>query len=124
MGNHRFTKEQRILSKKDYQKVFDSLDYRCGNRNFLLLARKSSLNTARIGLIVPKKHLKRAVDRNLIKRLARTTFRFKQNELVGLDIIVLLKGKPFPSKTRKQVADELDTLWSQISARYKAVNAD
>ena len=124
MGNYSFTKEQRILSKKDYQKVFDGLDYRCGNRNFLLIARKTSLNTARIGLIVPKKHLKRAVDRNLIKRLARTTFRFKQNELVGLDIIVLLKGKPFPSKTRKQVTDELDTLWSQISERYKAVNTD
>lgn len=38
-----------------------------------------------------KKRLKRAVDRNRIKRLVRESFRQHRSGLAGLDIVVLVK---------------------------------
>ena len=38
-----------------------------------------------------KKHLRRAVQRNRIKRLVRESFRRHRSELAGLDIVVLVR---------------------------------
>ena len=46
---------------------------------------------ARLGLAVAKKHVRRAVDRNRIKRLLRESFRHHQQQLKGLDLVVLVK---------------------------------
>lgn len=46
---------------------------------------------ARLGLAVAKKHVRRAVDRNRIKRLLRESFRRHQQQLMGFDLVVLIK---------------------------------
>ena len=57
-----------------------------------MLYRASDRDTARLGLAVAKKRLKRAVDRNRIKRLIRESFRQHRAILGGLDIVVLVKA--------------------------------
>ena len=47
----------------------------------------------RLGLVVPKKVLSHAVDRNRIKRLARSYFRLRQHDLPCLDYVFIAKGK-------------------------------
>lgn len=56
-----------------------------------MLYRPSGRAEARLGLAVAKKHLRRAVARNRIKRLIRESFRHHRQALAGLDLVVLVK---------------------------------
>ena len=56
-----------------------------------MLYRASSGKPARLGLAVAKKHVRRAVARNRIKRLIRESFRRHRDLLEGLDIVVLVR---------------------------------
>lgn len=53
--------------------------------------RQNGLAFSRLGLIVPKRVLARAVDRNRAKRVIREVFRLGQHELGGLDVVVKVK---------------------------------
>ncbi len=80
-----------MLSAEDYKKVFAQSD-RSIDRYFTVLARyEEQQDPARLGLAVAKKHVRRAVDRNRIKRLLRESFRHHQQQLKGLDLVVLVK---------------------------------
>ncbi|STO63775.1 ribonuclease P [Haemophilus parahaemolyticus] len=57
-----------------------------------LLARLNTAENPRLGLTVAKKHLKRAHDRNRIKRIVRESFRLKQHELPNMDFVFVAKG--------------------------------
>jgi ribonuclease P protein component len=47
---------------------------------------------ARLGLVVPKRIVARAVDRNRIKRICREAFRLDQRQLAGEDVVVRIKA--------------------------------
>lgn len=85
----------------------------------MLLARCNVLDSGRIGLVIPKKHLRRAVDRNVVKRIARDTFRHRQTDFIGLDIVVLVKGKFESDDLKAQTRHELDLLWDQLLNKVK-----
>ena len=51
----------------------------------------NGLEYPRLGLVVAKKVLPRAVDRNRVKRVLREAFRLGQWELGGLDVVVRVK---------------------------------
>ena len=51
---------------------------------------------ARLGLVVGKKLLKRAVHRNLLKRIVREQFRLQRASLPACDLVVRLFAKPGP----------------------------
>lgn len=65
-------------------------------------ASSASHRTARLGLVVPKRNAKRAVHRNLVKRLAREAFRHVCNQLPAYDLVLRL-GKPLNAKTESLV---------------------
>jgi ribonuclease P protein component len=50
------------------------------------------MQTARLGLVVSKRALRRAVDRNRAKRVLRETFRTLREELPEMDLIVQVVG--------------------------------
>ena len=99
--------------------VFNQAEFRSGNKRLLLLARQSGLESGRIGLVVPKKHLRRAVDRNIVKRIARNTFRLRQAEFSGIDIVVLVKGKFKLDKIKTQATEDIDLLWGKLANELK-----
>ena len=76
MVNTHFSREARLLNSSQFQSVFDQVDYKSSNKHILLLSRNNDLETARIGLIIAKKKLKLAVDRNRVKRINR--FRYSR----------------------------------------------
>lgn len=119
MSPYGFSSKQRILSKYDYQMVFSHAEFRSGNKRLLLLARRSGLESGRIGLVVPKKHLRRAVDRNIVKRIARNTFRLRQAEFSGVDIVVLVKGKFNLDRIKTQTTEDIDLLWGKLANELK-----
>ena len=91
MGSYEFTRQQRLLTAKDFRGVFDLNHSRAACPELLFLAKKNNLNSSRIGFIIAKKHVKRAVKRNLIKRIIREEFRLNQHYYAQTDIVVLAR---------------------------------
>ena len=73
----------------------------------------------RLGLAISKKHLKKAVDRNRVKRLARASFQENQQQLQSLDIVVLLRNNRSSTATKEQINGELEQLWKQLINRVE-----
>lgn len=67
----------------------------------------------RLGLVVAKKLLKRAVDRNKVKRVVREQFRLQLAGLPALDLIVRLAVKPVPLDS-KLLAEDFLALLSKL----------
>ena len=68
---------------------------------------------ARIGLIIARRHVRRAVDRNRLKRLIRESFRHRREILAGLDIVIL--ARPGAGQVdNEQVFNHLDRLWQKL----------
>lgn len=71
------------------------------------------MNHARLGLIVPRRHLKRAVERNRIKRQIRECFRKSRKSLPPMDIIVMARaGIAGCSNARSR--DSLEQLFAEL----------
>ncbi|MFD1216760.1 MULTISPECIES: ribonuclease P protein component [Microbulbifer] len=87
-----FAKPLRLLNAAQYRAVFESAPVRAAQPQFLILARPNDLEHPRLGLVIAKKHVRNASDRNRIKRIARETFRLQQHQLFPLDAVVLARG--------------------------------
>ncbi|MCH9692109.1 MAG: ribonuclease P protein component [Gammaproteobacteria bacterium] len=87
-----FAKALRLLNTAQYSAVFDHAPVRAAHPQLLILSRPNNLDHPRLGLIVAKKHVRRACDRNRIKRIAREIFRLQQRQLFPLDTILLARG--------------------------------
>ena len=113
MPNHAFPREVRLLTPEDYDQVFKK-PVRAGCNGMLVLARKNELSHPRLGLIVPKKVLKRAVWRNRVKRLVRESFRLSQDSLPNVDLVFLAKPG-IGDLSNRDLTSALTRLWAQIS---------
>lgn len=82
-----------------------------------MLTTITELNSSRLGLIVSKKNVKRAVDRNRFKRLIRESYRNRRNELPPLDIVVMAR-KGVEELDNKHLALQLAVLWSKLQRQF------
>jgi len=60
---------------------------------FNVLLKPNALGVPRLGLIVPKRVLPRAVDRNRVKRMIREWFRNHQARLGSRDVLIRVTEK-------------------------------
>ena len=111
-----FGKKLRLLDAADFQAVFKNARYKVSCRTLLVLAIDNQLPVARLGLVVGKKNVKLAVQRNRIKRLIRESFRSRQQALAGLDIIVLARAG-LGDQDNAMIHQSIDTLWSDLIQR-------
>lgn len=118
-----FTKSMRLLNSKDFQTVFDDAPLRTSHQHFLFLARINSLDSPRLGLVIAKKHIRHAVDRNRMKRLIRETFRSKQQQLKGLDVIVLAR-KGMNDVTNAVLIEHLNGQWDRLIRRLQKAKTE
>ncbi|MDE0659115.1 MAG: ribonuclease P protein component [Gammaproteobacteria bacterium] len=82
-----FGRARRLLRKKQFDDVLRRASVRTGRGPLRLAARDNELEMARLGLIVGKRMLPRAVDRNRAKRVIRESFR-QAGGLPAMDIVV------------------------------------
>lgn len=80
----------RLLTSSDFNAVFTN-SKRIGSPFLTLVVQKNKLNFPRIGFALAKKQVKRAHERNRLKRLAREYFRLNQHEVPYLDMIFLAR---------------------------------
>lgn len=103
-----FPAEFRLRKTDDYSSVFAfRRAYR--GRFFNLHYRPNGGDTARLGVVVAKKLAKRAVLRNLVKRIARDLFRHRRATLPAHDLIVRLAAPP-KEASRRELRDDLESL--------------
>jgi len=89
--DYSFGKARRLLNAEDYKRVFDGAEARASHRYLLLLARTNKQPGHRLGLVVAKKHVRLAVNRNRIKRIAREVFRTLPDSQPALDVVLLTR---------------------------------
>jgi len=109
MASERFARDQRLTTAPEYQRVLGGAQRRT-TRYFTLLFLENELPHARLGLIVAKRQLPRAVARNRFRRLARESFRRHQEQLSGLDVIVIARAAA-ATLTNTALLAQLDSNW-------------
>lgn len=85
----KFSKTHRLRNKTEIDFVFSNAK-KFENKKFLILYRGNSLSNARLGIIISKKNVPQAHDRNRLKRIVRETFR-NSDILPNVDIIFLAR---------------------------------
>lgn len=104
-----------MLTPEDFQPVFKNA-VPAVSPHITLLARKNNLEHPRLGMAIPKKHIKRAVGRNRIRRVVREQFRHQQHNLPAIDIVVIAK-KGVADLSNEELDNVLDKLWRKLIQR-------
>ncbi len=117
----RFQRGLRLLTAGDYERVFQHPQKSSG-KALTVLARQSGREVARLGLAIPRKHIRRAVERNRVKRLIRESFRRHQHLLRGLDVVVIGRSD-LVKKNTQGVFECLENHWQRVSARCRSSGA-
>lgn len=84
------------------------------DRLFTVLARRGPGPGARLGLAVSKKNVKRAVDRNHVKRLVRESFRRQRSRLDDLDVVVLAR-RGVADHSNAEISESLSRHWERLA---------
>ena len=116
MTDATFPRRYRLTKTDEFSSVF-GFRKALKSTHFLLHYRPqtaSELIGPRLGLVVAKRLLRRSVDRNLIRRLAREIFRQMRSQLTRRDVILRLAVRP-AALDRKILATEIHGLLEKIS---------
>lgn len=119
----RFSRIDRLVDKGDFQSVF-AKPSKVSRKYLLALFRPNQKPHARLGIIISKHRVRRAVDRNRIKRAIRESFRHHKETLKGLDIIVLIRSECTPLSSQSgnlALRDDIDNLWRILITSSKPV---
>lgn len=114
MSTGRFARHQRLLSSSDFRHVF-AHPRRFSHPALMMLVRSNNQSYARLGLAVPKRHVRRAVDRNRIKRQIRESFRAQQLKLVGWDIVVMARSGA-DRLSNRELREVLAAHWQKLAS--------
>ena len=112
-----FPKSYRLTKTDEFSSVF-GFRKALKSAHFLLhyrLRAGEEVAGARLGLVVAKRFLRRSVDRNLIRRLAREHFRLMRCRLPSRDLILRLAAKPVPLDRQVLAKEIRDLLGKMIS---------
>lgn len=114
-SSERFPADYRLLTAKQYKQVFTN-PVKATSRDFTLLACSNNHPFPRLGIIVAKKNVRFAVDRNRLKRLIRESFRISNQELPQIDCVILAR-RGSSERTNQVLFEQLDGLWKKITRR-------
>jgi ribonuclease P protein component len=115
-------RDARLVDKADFDRVFAD-NQRARTDYVMVMARPNQAGHARLGMIVAKRLLARAVDRNRVKRCVRESFRLVLPELPACDFVVRLIAKPVPgdeardlSRTFKRAGQRAVAKWPSVAS--------
>ena len=113
VDNLTFTNRERLLTVSQFKQVFDQ-STKLSSEAFTILSRENTLGTSRLGMVVAKRNVKRSVDRNLIKRIIRESFRLNKAQLTSRDFVVIFE-RPIKNVQRDKIRHQLINLWSRAA---------
>jgi ribonuclease P protein component len=84
----------RLREASAFDAVFRGNRFRVSSQSFLLLAIENGHTHSRLGLVIGKKHVKLATQRNRVKRLIRENFRNHfEDYSPAIDLVVLVRTR-------------------------------
>ena len=118
-----FSREQRLLTAGDFRRVFEK-PLKASDACFTVLARarETQNSTSRLGLAIAKKQLRRAVDRNRIKRLAREVFRQTVPNDSDLDFVVMARAI-VQKRSNNELITQLQSHFQHLLAEHQQSKA-
>ena len=106
-GSASFPRGLRLTSPKQFERVLRSASIRRRFGPVRIVGCKNDVQHPRLGLIVAKRVMSKAVQRNRAKRVIRDEFRHCQNGLPGYDLVVQVISAAGSDELRSGVADGL-----------------
>ena len=115
VGENTFSRESRLLTPAHFEAVFNSA-IPAVSPHLTLLARSTMLNQPRLGITISKKRVKKAHDRNRLKRIIRESFRLSKHSLPCVDIVVVGKSG-LDTLSNHDLFLLLNKLWKKLARR-------
>lgn len=109
-----FPSSARLHTQAEFDYVFSNAKSLKKN-GFSVLWRKNNHIQSRLGVIISKRQIKTAVQRNQTRRIIRESFRHHQAQLSGYDIIVITKQQ-VSDQTKAEQRSVLEQLWDGLAA--------
>ena len=112
MAKQGFSKASRLLGPSQYSTVFKKTDFKLSAATILILVSKSVL-PPRLGIVIAKKNVKSAVQRNRLKRNFRESFRLRQEEFGTIDMVVLAR-QGLDMMNNREVLTQINLLFDEL----------
>jgi ribonuclease P protein component len=122
-----FSKEQRLLSALEFKKAIGSPVAKLMNDALVMYvapneANAEGVSTPRLGIAIAKRHIKKAVERNTIKRVLRESFRLQSLNLPPL-MIVIMSRRDLLGFDKAGLHQKIEALWIQLQQKFPGVCA-
>ena len=113
-GDCRFPLSARLTRKVEFDRVFKGPCCRLRSGPLRLIAAANRMCASRLGIVAPRRVLRRAVDRNRAKRQIRESFRHARGRLPNCDIVIVVTGQRDGRRGLGQVRQAVDELWERL----------
>ncbi len=98
--------------------MFETASAKASNKYLLMLGCINDLPEHRLGLVIAKKNVRLAVNRNRVKRLAREFFRARPSTTCNLDVVILARAG-VGELDNAEVSSILAELWSKLEKKAR-----
>jgi ribonuclease P protein component len=120
MGTLKFTKQQRISTRAEFQKILKNGKKASDGFFRIAIILNPNQNNPKLGIIVSKK-IGSAVKRNRIKRVVREIFRLNQTKIISGTNLVVIAKPDCVNKTYQEIEKSLIKLLDRTTGIQKNV---
>ncbi len=114
---YKFPHRLRLTTGDQFKKVFCNAR-KISTELYAVFCCHNNLTHPRLGIIAPKKSIRKASERNLFKRAVRESFRLRQHKLSAIDI-VFLAYKNTENASKEKLCQHLEQQWEALILRQK-----
>jgi ribonuclease P protein component len=124
-----FSKQQRLLNSAEFKQVIISPIAQIADNVFTIRvaylqnSESEKGKFSQLGITIPKRYVRKAVQRNTIKRIVRESFRLNHSNVPALAIVVMLR-RTLLELNKKEIRTKIDNLWLQLQKKFPSVSVN